>query len=756
MQNDVATGYNKRAFQIGLTLTGGVSAGAYSAGVFDFLIEALSEWERAKTAKLAGEPNASGPGGGVPDHGAFISVISGASAGGITGALGLVSLSGGIRPRYEGENVVCVLPELYEAWVTKPKLFTHIGDVNGAEGGEGLPSSKTSFLDVSDLEQERQPASILNSKLLKCIADEAIEAAATARGTGNCSLDYPFVTDRIELFLTLTNLEGIAYDISIEGDDDQVEKCHLHADWIHYSIRGIGGRPYPAECKWAANGTGIPLSFAKGPEDESIQSFKEAVLATSAFPFGLAPRQIPVSFEQVKAKLWPFEQTTVTIKPNYTLNAFGFYQNENGGAPQKLNYVYVDGGTLNNNPFDLARAAIIEHGNRLNPHHTHEADRAVIIINPFPTDLDLMDDRILANRENDLVLTYVLKRIFPALLTSARINMADILRAADKNIKSRFFISPNRDGHHPALASDGFYAFGGFLSEKFRYHDYQLGRLNCQRFLKKEFYLSHENPLFAKTPGDLMTLPQPIVPLYGNAAREIPRPVWPSLSHEELRRLDIELAIRCDRLVSRVVRSVRNLPMRWAIEAFWWVRKQSAFDALRDTIRQKLLWNEQLPLQEILGERASEFGNSVLVSAVMAELYDPNYDFRTAEGVLKKSSRSAGNGIANASNLFNLARRIKNVRPGPSPIQFKDILPTLKFGHGEASKEKIKQIRDAIVAEVRSILEKLEREKIVEARRVPTNIAKFEGQKMYTLKTHSPSIGAGMMDLAGFRRFRIS
>jgi hypothetical protein len=37
-----------KTFDIGLVLAGAISAGAYSAGVVDFLIEALDAWEDAK------------------------------------------------------------------------------------------------------------------------------------------------------------------------------------------------------------------------------------------------------------------------------------------------------------------------------------------------------------------------------------------------------------------------------------------------------------------------------------------------------------------------------------------------------------------------------------------------------------------------------------------------------------------------------------------------------------------------------------
>jgi predicted acylesterase/phospholipase RssA len=66
---------------MGLALAGAISAGAYTAGVIDFLVQALEEWEKAR-----GQP-------GVAQHRAGLKVITGASAGAITGALGVVALT---------------------------------------------------------------------------------------------------------------------------------------------------------------------------------------------------------------------------------------------------------------------------------------------------------------------------------------------------------------------------------------------------------------------------------------------------------------------------------------------------------------------------------------------------------------------------------------------------------------------------------------------------------------------------------------
>ena len=66
-----------RTFELGLVLGGTVSAGAYTGGVLDFLMEALDAWTLAKEL---GDPKA-------PTHNVVISTIGGASGGAINGAI---------------------------------------------------------------------------------------------------------------------------------------------------------------------------------------------------------------------------------------------------------------------------------------------------------------------------------------------------------------------------------------------------------------------------------------------------------------------------------------------------------------------------------------------------------------------------------------------------------------------------------------------------------------------------------------------
>ena len=77
------------AIKLGINMAGAVSAGAYTAGVLDFLIQALDEWYAAKAA-----------GENVPGHDISIEVIIGASAGGMCAAIAGTQVQEELRPHH--------------------------------------------------------------------------------------------------------------------------------------------------------------------------------------------------------------------------------------------------------------------------------------------------------------------------------------------------------------------------------------------------------------------------------------------------------------------------------------------------------------------------------------------------------------------------------------------------------------------------------------------------------------------------------
>ena len=75
---------------LGICMAGAVSAGAYTAGAMDYIIETLERWEREKIKireKLTNDKELSDREKAIPLHDVEIKLLSGASAGGMTAAI---------------------------------------------------------------------------------------------------------------------------------------------------------------------------------------------------------------------------------------------------------------------------------------------------------------------------------------------------------------------------------------------------------------------------------------------------------------------------------------------------------------------------------------------------------------------------------------------------------------------------------------------------------------------------------------------
>src|SRR5208283_1055586 len=71
-----------RCFEFSVAVAGGISTGAYIAGVFDFLIEALDAYSEAQAANPAG----------APTHKVRLANLTGTSAGGLSASLAATCL----------------------------------------------------------------------------------------------------------------------------------------------------------------------------------------------------------------------------------------------------------------------------------------------------------------------------------------------------------------------------------------------------------------------------------------------------------------------------------------------------------------------------------------------------------------------------------------------------------------------------------------------------------------------------------------
>src|SRR6204780_149307 len=376
------------SFRIGLNMAGAVSAGAYTAGVLDFLIEALDAWyeERERQIGLHGADISKW---GVPAHDVSLEVLSGASAGGMCAAISAVSL------QEQFDHVTTTAPvaaapvnRLYDCWVRRIDI--------------------DSLLGTGDLTQEPQVVrSILDCTPIEQIADIAIAANASSRKARS------WVSPELELILTVTNLRGIPYSVDPANNGSFEERINYHADEIYF-------RFVPSLNADRANS--LPLLYPPAAGD-AWPTLKQAPMATGAFPGMLAPGILSRPADYYRKKQWILNnpnpssvtksgcQIATTVPPAWDSQI----------VPAQFDIVCADGGVTNNNPLECARQYLVAQAgggpSDHNPRQATTADAAVISVAPFPGD-DAFDPSYNAAEQSSLVNSIL--ALIPTFLTQTR------------------------------------------------------------------------------------------------------------------------------------------------------------------------------------------------------------------------------------------------------------------------------------------------------------------------------------------------
>jgi hypothetical protein len=520
-------------FEIGLVMAGAISAGAYTAGVMDFLIQALDEWEAAKRD----------PAARVPRHSVRLRALSGASAGAMTSAITAVALGSEVDPVTDPANPP--KPErnrFYDAWVRQVDIAKLLG--------------------TSDIEAAGQVISLLNAAPLKLIADSALV-------TPKLPARRAYVDDPLAVMLTVANLRGVPYGFQLFGDrPDTLYGMFEHMDHMRFAV-SWDGRSVPAA---------RVLSAKDAPKGE-WPALVAAALASGAFPGGLAPCLLdrPWKDYEGRHKRNPIWKGTA---PSYS-------------------FLCVDGGLMNNEPLELARQYLSGGAQEHSPRDGEEAHRAVIMIDPFPNSAAFDED----NFKPDPRLISVAMQMFSSLKNQARFKPEELDLAEREDVFSRFMIAPSRQDAsgrpaEPAMGSSILGGFGGFFHESFRRHDFQLGRRNCQAFLKWHFCVPESNPIADATDpavrsdfhvrnasGTIETFSArdrrqipflPLIPLVGSAATPVPLPPPPSGKSVDLGTLEKMVAKRVKAVGQTLIRSDLSAliggPVRFAVSQAWNLR----------------------------------------------------------------------------------------------------------------------------------------------------------------------------------------
>jgi len=467
-------------------MAGAVSAGAYTAGVMDYLLETLDRWEKAKdenkTALLkhgsieeaiaAGAYDPS-----VPMHTVSLEVIGGASAGGMTSCITTLALFEGFQ-FVDHRNPTGKGNRLFDTWV----------NLNDNQDAETL----VQMCETSDLQNGTIP-SLLNSEAIDGIADKANDIVVS-KSNSKDSQDWPsYIAKDLELIMTICSLRGVPLEINFgsaltekSAETQQAQKgAPAHRMYMHKGIAHFTIDPEPLTNKDHL----IPLD----PNNAKDKQFAiECAKATGAFPVGLKARPIP----------HPDLPDYVTQRKYIAAHIRRMFESQEininwDKIPEKFEFTAVDGGTINNEPFGEVLRVLEERTS----HQANDKlqEHALMMIDPFPN---------FAEESAVVQPNYILKtiaEIVPNLLSAIRrqamVKESDISKSFVRKDNMRFLIFPVRralkwdnDKQTETLQKDdfpiacgGLDGFSGFFKREFREHDFFLGRKNCQSFLRKHF-----------------------------------------------------------------------------------------------------------------------------------------------------------------------------------------------------------------------------------------------------------------------------
>jgi len=199
-------------------------------------------------------------------------------------------------------------------------------------------------------------------------------------------------------------------------------------------------------------------------------------------------------------------------------------------------------------------------------------------------------------------------RLFSSLLQQVRFKMDELKLAQTPNVYSRFLIAPTRSAgnnkkYKYPIASGVMGNFGGFLSKRFRKHDFQLGRRNCQKFLKDHFVIpledAKENPVFAGEDASELdkykvTINKKdyfrIIPVLAKADKQVN-----SISWNELKLTDLEFSNLKNQVLKRIKKVINRL-IDQHIEGFpkyiarfiAWMKRRYILDKIMKKIKDDL------------------------------------------------------------------------------------------------------------------------------------------------------------------------
>jgi hypothetical protein len=540
-----------KTFKIGIAMAGAVSAGAYTAGVIDYLLETLSKWEGAKERnKQLGEDHPEYD-HSIPMHDVVIEVMGGSSAGGMTAAIATMGLFEGLRPINQ-QNEEKASNKMYEAWV----------DLN--DQGDGKMSTLLQMLTTDDIKENDGVVSLLNSKPIDAIAERA-------KKLNRITALPDYISSQLEIILTLTSLRGVPLAVNFfdqakqqQRQGEPVKPAHrmfLHKGIAHLRVtpEGVATDPHV-----------VPFDPAKASDRDLLL---QCAKASGAFPLGLAPRELEdtqTSYIRAMVNRMFSKRERDSYEAKAPANGVCIELEED-----TFDFFAVDGGTVNNEPFgEVIRA--LEEKCMDEPGQNY----AVLMIDPFPN----FESEAESERSKSPKLMELATKLLGAIRGQAMMKESDLVGGLSSDHTLRM-VFPSRDKENGEkdpypISCGSLDGFGGFFSRGFREHDFKLGRKNCQSFLRNYFCLplskagadsvfadwneeDERHQRFYSPDGN----GYPIVPDMNFDRRratneELPIPGRERVKAEEILQLDAQIQVRLREVLANINKYDRQTPTR--------------------------------------------------------------------------------------------------------------------------------------------------------------------------------------------------
>jgi len=379
-------------------------------------------------------------------------------------------------------------------------------------------------------------ASVFNCASIDAQAAQTIAYEGRRLGSGGSPGQRSYLTDPLRLIMMVGNVTGLPYSIPMSGASGLSHDLVAHADFVRFALTVAGGVPNPPPSRPDE----FPVVSASPLNWDQLQ---KASLATSAFPLAFRSRLLSRAMAVCGYRAIAVPPETLQDPPR-VLQLIPKWDVLSAGEPNPriANFVNVDGGTTNNEPLDAVRTSLAGLDGR-NPRKPGEADRAVVLIDPF-SDPEALGPHVPPSLAG-LALPFIMSLVY-----QARYKPADIALAQDETVYSRYLIAPvgpvASDGSRAigarAIASGGLGGFLGFVDRSFLQYDYALGRRNAYDFLKSHLALPEaaNNPIFRSWTNDHLRDYRftangnnylPLVPLMPRLRDTPPTlPQWPLLS----------------------------------------------------------------------------------------------------------------------------------------------------------------------------------------------------------------------------------